>query len=127
MGLGGSRSPPCCTVAFGTSWSLNALPGSPRWELCIVLQPNAIRALRIGGIDGAVLSRGAAMERIEIRTDHGSRRRPRTARVVNEARRFGRVGQLENRAARGVRDLLVRLAPAPAALRSVRWLYDFEE
>lgn len=37
----------------------------------IVLQPNAARALRIGGIDEAVLSRGSAMQRMRIRDDRG--------------------------------------------------------
>ena len=37
----------------------------------IVIQPNATRALRIGGIEEAVLSRGAAMQRMQIRDHRG--------------------------------------------------------
>ena len=58
--------------------------------------------------------------------DYESRRLERTSRVVREARRLGRVGQLENRAARGVRDFAVRMTPLAVTLRSLRWLYDFD-
>ena len=58
--------------------------------------------------------------------DYESRRMARTARVVLEARRFGRVAQMENGAARAVRDLAVRLTPLSATLRTLRWLYDFD-
>jgi 2-polyprenyl-6-methoxyphenol hydroxylase-like FAD-dependent oxidoreductase len=37
----------------------------------IVLQPNAARALRIGGIEEAILSRGSAMQRMRIRDHRG--------------------------------------------------------
>jgi hypothetical protein len=50
----------------------------------------------------------------------------RTARVVLEARRFGRIGQLESAAARALRNFAVRLTPLPVTLRTVRWLYDFD-
>jgi len=58
--------------------------------------------------------------------DYEGRRRERTARVVSEARRFGRIGQLENVAARWARDLAVRLTPLGATLGAVSWLYDFD-
>lgn len=58
--------------------------------------------------------------------DFESRRRNRTARVVEESRRFGRIGQVENRAVRGLRDLAVRLTPSSVSLRALRWLYDFD-
>ena len=35
------------------------------------MQPNAVKALRIGGIEEAVLGRGAAMRRMQIRDDRG--------------------------------------------------------
>ena len=37
----------------------------------IILQPNAVKALRIGGIEDAVAARGASMRRMEIRDDRG--------------------------------------------------------
>ena len=58
--------------------------------------------------------------------DYQSRRLARTARVVREARRFGRVGQLENAAARALRNFAVRITPLSATLRTLRWLYDFD-
>ncbi len=58
--------------------------------------------------------------------DYESRRLARTARVVTEARRFGRIGQLENAAARWARNLAVRLTPQAATLGAVSWLYDFD-
>ena len=58
--------------------------------------------------------------------DYESRRIARTARVVREARRFGRVGQIENAALRQARNLAVRLTPLSATLRTLRWLYDFD-
>lgn len=58
--------------------------------------------------------------------DYETRRSRRTARVVLEARRFGRVGQLENRFARAIRNLAVRATPLSATLRTLRWLYDFD-
>ena len=58
--------------------------------------------------------------------DYESRRLGRTARVVEEARRFGRVGQLENGAARALRDFAVRMVPRFVTLRALRWLYDFD-
>ncbi len=58
--------------------------------------------------------------------DYESRRLERTARVVSEARRFGRIGQLENAAARWARDLAMRLTPQGATLGAVSWLYDFD-
>lgn len=58
--------------------------------------------------------------------DYESRRLERTARVVTEARRFGRIGQLENAAARWARDLAVRFTPTSATLGALSWLYDFD-
>ena len=58
--------------------------------------------------------------------DYEQRRGARTARVVREARRFGRVGQIESALGRSVRDFVVRMAPLSATLRSLRWLYDFD-
>ena len=58
--------------------------------------------------------------------DYETRRLERTARVVKEARRFGRVGQLENAAARALRNFAVRITPLSATLRTLRWLYDFD-
>ncbi len=58
--------------------------------------------------------------------DYESRRLERTARVVREARRFGRIGQLENGAGRALRNFAVRMTPVSATLRSLRWLYDFD-
>lgn len=37
----------------------------------IILQPNAVKALRIGGIEDPVVARGAAMRRMEILDDRG--------------------------------------------------------
>ena len=37
----------------------------------IVIQPNAVKALRIGGIEEAIVNRGAPMERMQIRDDRG--------------------------------------------------------
>ncbi len=37
----------------------------------LVLQPNAIKALRIGGIESAVAGRGAALERLQLRDQRG--------------------------------------------------------
>jgi 2-polyprenyl-6-methoxyphenol hydroxylase-like FAD-dependent oxidoreductase len=58
--------------------------------------------------------------------DYETRRLVRTARVVREARVYGRVGQIENGAARALRNLAVRMTPLSATLRAVRWLYDFD-
>jgi len=58
--------------------------------------------------------------------DYESRRLERTARVVSEARRFGRIGQLENGVARWARDLAVRMTPKGATLGALSWLYDFD-
>lgn len=58
--------------------------------------------------------------------DYESRRIERTARVVREARRFGRVGQLENGAARALRNFAVRMTPLSVTLGTLRWLYDFD-
>ena len=58
--------------------------------------------------------------------DYETRRVARSARVVREARRFGRVGQLENATARALRNFAVRVTPLSATLRAVRWLYDFD-
>jgi 2-polyprenyl-6-methoxyphenol hydroxylase-like FAD-dependent oxidoreductase len=58
--------------------------------------------------------------------DYEARRIKRTARVVREARRFGRIGQLENRVARALRNFAVRVTPESATLRTLRWLYDFD-
>jgi 2-polyprenyl-6-methoxyphenol hydroxylase-like FAD-dependent oxidoreductase len=58
--------------------------------------------------------------------DYESRRFARTARVVREARRFGRLGQLENPLGRSLRDLALRLTPLGVTLRSLDWLYSFE-
>ena len=58
--------------------------------------------------------------------DYETRRLERTSRVVNEARRFGRFGQIENTFARAVRDLAVWMTPTGATLRTLRWLYDFD-
>ncbi len=58
--------------------------------------------------------------------DYESRRLARTARVVMESRRFGRVGQIENGAIRTARDFAVRLTPPSVTLRTLRWLYDFD-
>lgn len=81
------------------------------------------------GIEDAVVLDLCLSKGLDIASafrDYESRRMKRTARVVNEARRFGRVGQLENSVARGLRDLAVRLTPVSATLRTVRWLYDFD-
>lgn len=58
--------------------------------------------------------------------NYETRRVARTARVVNEARRFGRMGQAEHKALRALRDAALRLTPRAIALRTVRWLYDFD-
>jgi 2-polyprenyl-6-methoxyphenol hydroxylase-like FAD-dependent oxidoreductase len=58
--------------------------------------------------------------------EYESRRVDRTARVVTEARRFGRLGQIENGLARAVRDFAMGLVPASASVRALRWLYDFD-
>lgn len=58
--------------------------------------------------------------------DYESRRVARTSRVVMEARRLGRVGQMENAAGRALRDFAVRLTPSSATLGALRWLYDFD-
>jgi 2-polyprenyl-6-methoxyphenol hydroxylase-like FAD-dependent oxidoreductase len=58
--------------------------------------------------------------------DYETRRIERTARVVNEARRFGRIGQAEHKALRALRDAAVRLTPRAVTLRTVGWLYDFD-
>jgi 2-polyprenyl-6-methoxyphenol hydroxylase-like FAD-dependent oxidoreductase len=58
--------------------------------------------------------------------DYESRRIARTARVVKAARRLGRIGQIENRAGRVVRDFAVRMTPLSATLGAMRWLYDFD-
>lgn len=58
--------------------------------------------------------------------DYENRRLERTARVVREARRFGEIGQMENAAARGARNLAVRLTPQAATLGALTWLYDFD-
>lgn len=58
--------------------------------------------------------------------DYEARRLSRTARVVKEARRFGRLGQLENPAALALRDLAAGWVPPFMTLRSLRWLYDFD-
>jgi 2-polyprenyl-6-methoxyphenol hydroxylase-like FAD-dependent oxidoreductase len=58
--------------------------------------------------------------------DYESRRWARTARVVRESRRFGRVGQWENAAIRAARDFALQATPLFVTLRSLRWLYDFD-
>lgn len=58
--------------------------------------------------------------------DYETRRLERTARVVTEARRFGRIGQIENTAVRWARNLAVRLTPTSATLGALSWLYDFD-
>lgn len=58
--------------------------------------------------------------------DYESRRTARTSRVVMEARRLGRIGQIENAAGRAVRDFAVRMTPISATLSALRWLYDFD-
>ena len=58
--------------------------------------------------------------------DYERRRLQRTARVVREARRFGRIGQVENAVVRALRDFAVRMTPLSVTLRSLRWLYDFD-
>jgi 2-polyprenyl-6-methoxyphenol hydroxylase-like FAD-dependent oxidoreductase len=58
--------------------------------------------------------------------DYESRRLARTARVVRESRRFGRIGQIENGVARAARDFAMRMTPPSLALRTLRWLYDFD-
>ena len=58
--------------------------------------------------------------------DYETRRLGRTARVVKQARRFGRVGQFKNGAARALRNFAVRITPLFATLRAARWLYDFD-
>ncbi len=58
--------------------------------------------------------------------DFETRRLRRTARVVREARRFGRVGQMDNGFGRALRDLALRAAPSSLSLRSLKWLYDFD-
>jgi 2-polyprenyl-6-methoxyphenol hydroxylase-like FAD-dependent oxidoreductase len=58
--------------------------------------------------------------------DYESRRIARTGRVVREARRFGRVAQMENGVARGLRNFAVRMTPPGATLRAASWLYDFD-
>ena len=58
--------------------------------------------------------------------DYETRRTRRTEKVVEGARRFGRMGQLENRALRAVRDLAIRTTPPFVTLRALRWLYDFD-
>jgi 2-polyprenyl-6-methoxyphenol hydroxylase-like FAD-dependent oxidoreductase len=62
----------------------------------------------------------AALEEYQVR------RIDRTTRVVMEARKFGRLAQMENGAARLLRNLAVRLTPSAVLLRSLRWLYDFD-
>lgn len=58
--------------------------------------------------------------------DYESRRIARTSRVVKEARRLGRIGQIENAAGRALRDFAVRMTPLSATLGALRWLYDFD-
>jgi 2-polyprenyl-6-methoxyphenol hydroxylase-like FAD-dependent oxidoreductase len=58
--------------------------------------------------------------------DYEARRIGRTAKVVEDARSFGRMGQLENGAFRAVRDFAVRMTPPFVTLRALRWLYDFD-
>lgn len=58
--------------------------------------------------------------------DYESRRLARTGRVVREARRFGRMGQIENAGLCSLRNVVVRTMPASFTLRSLRWLYDFD-
>ncbi|MBK5257026.1 MAG: FAD-dependent monooxygenase [Vicinamibacteria bacterium] len=58
--------------------------------------------------------------------DYESRRLTRTARVVEQSRRFGRLGQIENGMARLARDWAMRMTPLSVTLRSLRWLYDFD-
>lgn len=58
--------------------------------------------------------------------DYETRRLERTARVVSEARRLGRIGQIENASVRWARNLAVRLTPQSATLGALSWLYDFD-
>jgi 2-polyprenyl-6-methoxyphenol hydroxylase-like FAD-dependent oxidoreductase len=58
--------------------------------------------------------------------DYETRRIGRTAKVVGASRRFGRLGQIENGAARAVRDFALRMTPPSVSLRGLRWLYDFD-
>ena len=76
--------------------------------------------------DAVVLARELARDA----TSEGLRRYeaariPRTTRVVNEAWRFGKVGQASNPLLCTLRDAVVALTPDAAAVRAVDWLYDF--
>lgn len=72
------------------------------------------------------LSLSAAPDIASAFRDYESRRIARTTRVVKEARRLGRIGQIENAAGRALRDFAVRMTPLSATLHALSWLYDFD-
>lgn len=57
---------------------------------------------------------------------YATRRLERTTTVVTTARRFGRLGQLSNVAARAVRDAVIHATPDSLTEKQMRWLYQFD-
>ncbi|MGB0384416.1 MAG: FAD-dependent monooxygenase [Ardenticatenaceae bacterium] len=53
-------------------------------------------------------------------------RAPRTAKITNQSWRIGRLGQMENRLACALRDLVVRLTPAKMTTRQLAMTIEFE-
>lgn len=54
------------------------------------------------------------------------RRLSRTNRIVEQSRRIGRMGQLENAFVRGLRNSLIKLMPASAQMKQLEWIIGYE-
>jgi FAD-dependent urate hydroxylase len=54
------------------------------------------------------------------------RRLRRTNRIVEQSRRIGRMGQLENPLVRGLRNSLIKLIPASAQMKQLEWIIGYE-
>ena len=115
-------------------------PAAPRWSAGrVTLLGDAAHPmtpdLGQGGcqaIEDAVVLAGALSEARSAGEDlaaallrYERRRAPRANRVVDQARRFGAVGQWSAGPLRGLRDLMVRLT-SRGAVRTLNWLYAFE-
>lgn len=81
------------------------------------LGQGACMAIESGVALARCLSRGSDVP--ESLRRYQAERMPRTAWITEQSRRIGRIGQLENPLACGIRDLLTRLTPAKALQKTL--------
>lgn len=87
---------------------------------CLAVEDAVVLAQCLEGGRGGMRVVQGALRRYE------GLRRERTAKVVRLSRRIGRIGQLENPALLGLRDLFLKATPPGASLRQIEGVVGYE-